>query len=122
MRCPKHKCFGRKCVKMAAISAILQFSSGATAKHRVMELADIPAGKQTSQESSRRDNLRVRKAQNRVSDQYKKYRQATKRVTVRVEEARIKKEGTNYKARYLPEPSCFTFLLLGQCIDLFTNS
>ena len=23
---------------------------------------------------------------------------------------------------FLPEPSCFVFLLLGQCIDLFTNS
>ena len=98
MRCPKHKWFGRKRVEMAAISAILQFSSGATAKHRVMELADIPAASQTSQASSRRDNLRVRKAQKRVSDQYKKYRRATKRVTVRVEKARIRKEGTTYES------------------------
>ena len=98
IRCPKHKWFGRKRVEMAAISAILQFSSGATAKHRIMELSDIPAGTQTSHASLRRDNLRVKKAQKRASDKFKKYRRATRRVAVRVEESRIQKEGTSYEA------------------------
>jgi len=98
MRCPKHKWFGRKRIEMATISAVLQFSSGATAKHRIMELADIPAGSQTATASIRRDNQRVKKAEKRVSDQYKKYRRATKRVSVRVEESRLEKEGTTYEA------------------------
>ena len=44
------------------------------------------------------DNLRVEKAQKRVSEKYKKYRQPTKSVTIRVEEARIQKESTTYEA------------------------
>ena len=44
------------------------------------------------------DNLRVEKAQKRVSEKYKKYRQPTKCVTIRVEEARIQKESTTYEA------------------------
>ena len=45
------------------------------------------------------DNLRVEKAQKRVSEKYKKYRQLpTKSVTIRVEEARIQKESTTYEA------------------------
>ncbi|KAK3736693.1 hypothetical protein QZH41_011486 [Actinostola sp. cb2023] len=47
--------------EMAAISAVLQFSSGATAKHTVMELAGIPSGSQTADASIRRDGLRVKK-------------------------------------------------------------
>lgn len=40
---------------MAAISCDLQFLSGATAKRRIMELADIPTGMQIASASIRTD-------------------------------------------------------------------
>ncbi|XP_048590323.1 uncharacterized protein LOC116614896 isoform X3 [Nematostella vectensis] len=70
-RCPKHKWFGRGRVEMAVVSAALQFSAGATAKHRVMSLAGIPPGSSTMKASSRRDSLRVQKAETRSTEQYK---------------------------------------------------
>jgi len=97
-RCPKHKWFGRKRVEMAAISAILQFSSGATAKHTVMELADIPLGMQTATASMRKDSIRVKKANKRTSEKSKKERRAKRRNAIRVEEHRTEQEGTTYEA------------------------
>ena len=98
IRCPKHRWFGRKHVEMAAISATLHFRSGAKAKHRVMELSGIKAGVQTVYASQKRDIQRVKKAEKRSSEQFKRKRRATKRVAVRIEEARIQGEGTTYEA------------------------
>ncbi|XP_048578883.1 uncharacterized protein LOC125560699 isoform X1 [Nematostella vectensis] len=98
LRCPKHRWFGRKRVEMAAVSAALHFSSEATAKNRVMELAGIPAGAQTAAASTRRDKQRVKSAEKRTSENFKKYRRSIRRVNVRVEERRVNEEGTTYEA------------------------
>ena len=97
IQCPKHRWFGRKRVEMTAISATLHFCSGAKAKHRVMELSGIKAGVQTMYASQKRDIQRVKKAEKRSSELFKRKRLATKRVAVRIEEARIQGEGTTYE-------------------------
>ena len=48
-RCPKHKYRWPKTVEMAAMSAILQFNDGASAKEEVMERAGIPSGEFTAE-------------------------------------------------------------------------
>ena len=48
--------------------------------------------------SQKRDIQRVKKAEKRSSELFKRKRQATKRVAVRIEEARIQGEGTTYEA------------------------
>ena len=83
---------------MAAISATLHFCSCAKAKHRVMELSEIKAGVQTTYASQKRDIQRVKKAEKRSSELFKRKRRGIKRVAVRIEEARIQGEGTTYEA------------------------
>ena len=58
-RAPKHRFKGPKSVEMAAMSAVLQFNSGASSRHQVMEAAGIPAGVFTSQGSAKKDKTRI---------------------------------------------------------------
>ena len=44
IRCPKHKWHGRKRILLATASVTLQFSAGATAKHKVMARAWLAVG------------------------------------------------------------------------------
>ena len=98
IRCPKHKWFGCNRVEMAGISAALHFSNGATSKHAVMAKSGIPVGVHTIQGSVRRDQQRVQQASLRVSEQYKKVRQAIRQSKLKAEEERAQKEGVTYKA------------------------
>ena len=63
-----------------------------------MELSGIKAGVQTMYASQKRDIQRIKKAEKRSSELFKRKRRATKRVAVRIEEARIQGEGTTYEA------------------------
>ena len=98
MRCPKHKWHGQKRVEMATAAATLHFSSGAQAKHLVMERAEIPPGTHTAKASKRRDSLRVQKAQQRSSDAHKSYRQVRSLARKRDQEMQAQREGTVYLA------------------------
>lgn len=46
----------------------------------------------------KRDIQRVKKAEKRPSELFKRKKRATKRVAVRIEEARVQGEGTTYEA------------------------
>ena len=98
IRCPKHKWHGRKRIELATASATLHFSTGATAKHEVMARAGLAVGTHTRRESSRRDSGRIKKAEQRILDQHKKYRVARRQAKQRDEEQRRQKEGTTYGA------------------------
>ena len=75
------------------------FCSGAKAKYRVMELSGIKAGVQSYvYQSQKPDIQRVKKAEKRPSELFKRKRRATERVAVRIEEARFQGEGTTYEA------------------------
>lgn len=63
-----------------------------------MELSGKKAGVQAMYASQKRDIQRVKKAEKKLSELFKRKRRATKRVAVRIEEARIQGEGTTYEA------------------------
>ena len=98
IRCPKHKWHGRKRIELATASATLHFSAGATAKHEVMAKAGLAVGVHTRKESHRRDSGRIKKAENRIQEQHKKYRVARRQARQRDEEQRRQREGTTYSA------------------------
>ena len=56
-KAPKHKYKGPKAIKMAGISAVLQFDSGSKAQHSVMTLAKTPPNEYTVQAGVTKDKL-----------------------------------------------------------------
>ena len=74
---------------MAVMSAILQFNSGASSRHAVMNAASIPAGKFTNQGSARKSQSRItssaKKASTKEKERRRKIRQA--KLAARTEEA-----------------------------------
>ena len=65
------------------------------------------------QATNRRDTVRVKKDERRFLEQDKKYRQATKKVTARIENSRVQAEGLNkrhFEFVFLPFCFCFKFV------------
>ena len=79
-RAPKSKFRGPKTVELAAISAVLEFNNGASAKYEVMEMANIPAGTHTMAGCIARDTKRIfhskYKSQQTTQKCWEKQRQA----------------------------------------------
>ena len=73
-KCPKHKWHGRNRIVMAASSAALHFSCGATKKFDVMRKAEISPGKHSWKEARRRDSGRILQAEHRAQEKHKRYR------------------------------------------------
>lgn len=71
--CTKHRWYGKKRVAIAAASAALHFSCGATAKHVVMEKVGIGVGNHTKTASKRRNSERVSQAEMGSKEKHKKY-------------------------------------------------
>jgi len=85
-------------VQLAASSAALHFSAGASSKHAVMEKAGLFVGESAKKEARRRDSERVKQAEKRVQDRHKKYRVARRQAKQRDEDLRIRREGVTYEA------------------------
>ena len=64
----------RKPIVMAASSAALHFSCGATKKFDVMAKAEFLSGKHSWKEAKRRDSGRIQQAEHRAQEQHKRYR------------------------------------------------
>ena len=75
-KCPKHKWHCKRRVQLAASSAALYFSGGASTKHAVMEKVGLTVSDNAKMEARRRDSERVKQAEKRVQHQHKKYRVA----------------------------------------------
>jgi hypothetical protein len=73
-RAPKHRYKGPKSVEMAVMSAVMQFNSGASSRHKVMKAACIPAGGFTSQGSAKKDKARISRSVRNASNQDKERR------------------------------------------------
>ena len=83
---------------MAASSAALHFSCGATKTFDVIEKAELSAGKHSRKEARRRDSGRIHQAEHRAQEQQKKYRLAQQQGKQREEEVRVTREGVTYEA------------------------
>jgi hypothetical protein len=59
---------------MAVMSAVMQFNSGASSRHKVMKAACIPAGGFTSQGSAKKDKARISRSVRNASNQDKERR------------------------------------------------
>ena len=97
-KCPKHKWHGRRRVQLAALSAALHFSGGASAKHAIMEKVGLTVSDTAKMEARRRDSERIKQAEKRVQDQHKKYRVARRQAKQHDEDLRIRGEGVTYAA------------------------
>ena len=58
-------------MQLAASSAALHFSGGASAKHAVMDKVGLTVGKSAKKEARRRDSERVKQAEKRVQGWHK---------------------------------------------------
>lgn len=74
---------------MAASSATLHFSGGASMKHTIMEKFGLTVDDSTKMEARGRDSERIKQAERRVQDQHKKYRVARRQAKQQDEELRI---------------------------------
>lgn len=97
-KCPKHKWHGNRRVQLAASSAALHFSGGASAKHAIMGKVGLSVGESAKKEARRRDSERVKQAEKRVQDLHKKYRVARRQAKQRDEDLRIHREDVTYAA------------------------
>ena len=85
-------------MQLAASSAALHFSGGASTKHAVMEKVGLTVSDNAKMEARRRDSERVKQAEKRVQHQHKKYRVARWQAKQRDEDLRIRGEGVTYAA------------------------
>lgn len=97
-KCPQHKWHGRRRVQLAALSAALHFSGGASMKHAIMEKVGLTVSDTAKMEARRRDSERIKQAEKRVQDQHKKYRVARRQAKQHNEDLRIRGEGVTYAA------------------------
>ena len=58
-KCPKHKWHGKRRVQLAASSASLHYSGGASSKHAVMEKVGLTISDTAKMEARRRDSERI---------------------------------------------------------------
>ena len=65
-KCPKHRWHCKRRVQLAASSAALHFSGGASTKHAVMEKFGLTVSDNAKMEARRRDSERVKQAEKRV--------------------------------------------------------
>ena len=77
-RALKHRNKGPKAIEMAVMSAILQFNSGASSRHAVMNAASIPVGKFTNQGSARTDQSRLTSSAKKAATKEKKEKKKDK--------------------------------------------
>ena len=96
-RCPKHKFRGPHAVEMSAMSAVLQFNDGASAKHDVMMEAQIPSGKLAEEASLKKDAVRIEKSKRKVKELEKNRRRKIRQAKLQ-ERLLEEKDGPSYAA------------------------
>ena len=83
---------------MAASSAALHFSCGATKKIDAMREAEISPGNHSWKEERRKDSGRIQQAEHRAQEKQIQYRIARRQARQREEDLRVTREGITYNA------------------------